>query len=50
MDIPLTIAGSFNIPLPEMDRLRKQKISKQRGELNNTFKQVDTMTFKETFI
>ena len=50
MDVPITIAGNFNIPLSEMDRLSKQIISKHRGELNNTFKQMDTVTSKENFI
>lgn len=35
------IAGDFNIPLSEMDRSRRQKISKDIAELNRTINQLD---------
>ena len=35
------IFGGFNIPLSEMDRSSRKKISKDIGELNNTISQID---------
>jgi NAD(P)H-dependent FMN reductase len=35
------IVADFNIPLSEMDRSRRQKISKDIAELNRTINQLD---------
>ena len=41
IDESTTIFGDFNIPLSEMDRFRRQKISKDIAELNNIINQLD---------
>ena len=38
---PTTIVADFNIPLSEMDRFRRQKISKDIVEFNSTINQLD---------
>ena len=40
-DKSTTIVADFNIPLSEMDRSRRQKISKDIAELNRTINQLD---------
>lgn len=43
IDESAIIIGDFNIPLSEMDRPSRQKISKNSLELNNTINQLDLM-------
>ena len=40
-EINMIIAGDFNIPLTPMDRLTKQKISKETKTLNDAMDQLD---------
>jgi len=44
-----TIVGDFNAPLTPMDRLTKQKISKERQTLNDTMVQLDLINIYRTF-
>lgn len=37
------VDGDFNIPLSEMDRFSRKKISKDMAELHNTIHQLDMM-------
>ena len=43
------IVGDFNTPLTPMDRLTKQKISKERQTLNDTMVQLDLINIYRTF-
>ena len=43
------IVGNFNTPLTPMDRLTKQKISKETQTLNDAMDQLDLMYFYRTF-
>ena len=44
-----TIVGDFNTPLTPMDRLTKQKISKETQTLNDTMDQLDLIDTGRTF-
>ena len=43
------IVGDFNTPLTPMDRLTKQKISKETQTLNDTIDQLDLIDIYRTF-
>ena len=43
------IVGDFNIPLTPIDRLTKQKISKEAQTLNHTVDQLDLIEIYRTF-
>ena len=43
------IVGDFNIPLTPIDRLTKQKISKEAQTLNDTMDQLDLIDIYQAF-
>ena len=45
IDQYVVTVGDFNIPLPEMDRYSRQKISKETVEFNNSINQLNIVIY-----